>query len=347
MKNNLVIGSGANGIFITLNLLEKGENVELVTENKITDSVSYFYGLGITNNQILRIKNLDYLKYTKLNSIFDIIWFIFLYLFSFVEDKNYIINKSFEILKKYNIEPKKCNKSYLLYAHSFIDKIVNDEFTKYKNQLIIKENTKVDLSTLDNIKNKYKTIYVCVGGGKHHDYTKPIYGFKMLVKSKTYPDCLYNDSGILISKQTFKKNNNMNIPEGDYLNIEGGSIILKDNTLYHSLQKNDYYGLNKKLETKEFWTKYGCEKIMYNYIGKRMISKDYYPFFYYNDNICYIEGGGYMGVIISPVISKYIVYNIKDPFFDFSINRIKRKICNYNILFMIILIILYVINKKY
>ena len=63
MKNNLVIGSGANGIFITLNLLEKGENVELVTENKITDSVSYFYGLGITNNQILRIKNLDYLKY--------------------------------------------------------------------------------------------------------------------------------------------------------------------------------------------------------------------------------------------------------------------------------------------
>jgi hypothetical protein len=119
MNQNLIIGGGAMGLFLALMLLENNEKVILITNNKLSDSVSYNYPLGINIGMNLNLKNY---KYYDLNN--NYLWFFKCLLFYLQHNKKKLYESSFKIMKKYDIEPMKCKNTYLLPSEFNINKII-------------------------------------------------------------------------------------------------------------------------------------------------------------------------------------------------------------------------------
>lgn len=335
MKQNLVIGSGAFGIFTTLELLSQNSKVLLITDNKLQDSISYNYTVHLSKTTLdLDFDLVNCVKYIKANNIYDWFYMIRGYILNNYENKEYIYNKCLTKLKKYNINVNEKDKITLLYGNKTIDYIINVIFPKYikSDQLKIIENTYVNLNNIKNTQNidNYENIYVCVGSKKKHKYTKPIYGFKMIIDSELKPNQLSKDDELLVSK--------ISINNKEFLNVEGGIIIDNNRQKYHNQYSNNYFNLKNKIKDSIIWTKYKCKNIENLFIGKRSVSIDGYPFYYKKNNIHYLEGGSFSGFMYAPLFVHCVVNNIKDPYIDFTINRIKTKIYYVNLIIFIFII---------
>ena len=204
-------------------------------------------------------------------------------------------------------------------------------FPKYiqSNQLKIIENTYINVNNIKNT-DKYNNIYVCVGSKKKHKYTKPIYGFKMIIDSELKPNQLSKDDELLVSK--------IIINNKEFLNVEGGIMIDNNRRKYHTENSNNYFNLKNKIKDSIIWTKYKCKNIENLFIGKRSVSIDGYPFYYKKNNIHYLEGGSFSGFMYAPLFTQCVVNNIEDPNIDFGICRIKNKLFYINIILIIIII---------
>ena len=327
MNQNLIIGGGAMGLFLALNLLENNEKVILITNNKLSDSVSYNYPLGINIGMNLNLKNY---KYYDLNN--NYFWFSKCLLFYLQHNKKKLYESSFKIMKKYDIEPMKCKNTYLLPSEFNINKIIkilleNKNFT-------LQEDTYFDLLKLNDIENKYKKIYVTVGPGIKNKYTKKVAGFRVDIESKLYPKCLMKENGLFIT--TIQKNNKY------YLTVHGGYYFNDDN-FYNKKLDLSFKNIENKLKESKFWNFYGCKKIVTSDIGQRSLSQDGLPFYHTKNNITFIEGGSFIGYILSPLYADYIINNNNPTNFNFHISRIEKKEKIFNLfikLFIILLILL-------
>jgi len=333
MTFNLVIGGGAFGLFTTLELLSQNNKVVLVTDNKLQDSVSYNYTVHLSRDNFnLNFDLFNYNNFIRTDKLYDWFYMVRGYILNKYENKEYIYNKSISILEKYNIDVNhNKDKITLLYGNITIDNIINNIFPKYikSGQLKIVEDTFVNVNNINNA-TKYDNINESERSKKKHKYTKPIYGFKMLIDSEIQPECLAKDEEILISKI---KINNRNL-----LNVEGGVIIDKKRKEYHAENSNNYFDLKTKIKNSALWDKYKCNNIEKVLIGKRSVSIDGYPFYYKRNNIQYLEGGSFSGFMYAPLFTRCVVNNIKDSHIDFSIRRITKKLFYVNISLIIFVI---------
>ena len=89
-------------------------------------------------------------------------------------------------------------------------------------------------------------------------------------------------------------------------------------------------------------------KIITSDIGQRSLSQDGFPLYHIKNNITFIEGGSFIGYILSPLYADYIINDNNPTNFNFHISRIekKEKIFNLFIKLFIILLILLLFFKK-
>jgi len=323
MRNIIVIGAGAMGIFITLELLHNGDKVTLVTDKSLNNSVSYKYAVGV-NTELALID-------PALMRIDDPLWFVRCIMMMEHKMKKKLYRKSIDMLQRYGINSIDCDGTEFLYAHKVLDKIIKEEFPRYSERLTIKENTRIKFNEIRDLSKEYDVVYVTIGSGKRHAYTKNILGFRVLIESETYPDCLNNEKGLMISS--------IEIDGKKYTHVVGG--VISGGKKYDQMQNLDFHDLDTKLVEMSFWEKYGCRKITSIETGRRAVSIDGLPFHYNRGNVTYIEGGSFMGFVLSPLYAFNIVNKIKEPGIDFSIERLNKKTMWFTLVILVLMMGLY------
>ena len=318
----LVIGAGAMGINICAELLKNDKKVVLMT--KSIKSVSADYGIGILDKKISILQlNLPFYSLKKINLIWFILFLINNYA-NYYKNKKMLFQRSFKLLKHYEIIPKKCKETYLLNGLECITKLLNIIQTNDNCKLI---NRTVDLNNIDNLSTKYEKVFICIGSHSRKSiYNQNIGGYKITLKAAILPKCLVYYKGLFITSR-----------DGN-LEVRGG-VLLGDS----KKDKIDNRLIEIKLKKMSLWTKFKCSKIIKTIKGARSTSIDLLPYYYSNKNVIHIKGGSLAGYILAPALANSLVNTILNRRntieFDFSINRLYYKTIR-SIIFVLVIILL-------
>jgi hypothetical protein len=354
-KSNLVIGGGIFGLNIALELVEKGEKVVLYTDT--FDSVSYNYPIGAHINKVetddLNLSIFKF-KYIKINWLIN-------YLLNYNHDeykkqKLYCLKYGEALFKRrYNLSiyNRISNGDYILDSKSIINFIMNKLRKSPLFSYKIKSINVYNQIEMNFLQLKFEKIYVAIGGKcNSHKYIHKIGGYKYIIESKKKINDIINrnlfflnDSDYFKKKQEEKHDvKNTIIVRGGYIfgNNEYNTEIYNEN---HKTNERMNEKINRFIKKNDFWNEFECQKMKQMWIGQRSVSVDNIPYYYWVDNICYIEGGSFVGFVTAPVLAHTLIHNTNCAI-NFHISRIQYntyifKIIGYSILFILIFILLY------
>jgi|SaaInlStandDraft_5_1057022.scaffolds.fasta_scaffold00718_10 hypothetical protein len=309
----LVIGTGAIGLNIANQLKKQNIDFDIIT--KSNNNESYKYPNAIVNNYNISKITISMIFFKKINFL----W-ILLAIFNipfYKKKKNFIINKSLEILKKYNF--KNCNNNNIYFNNKII---FNDLLNNVKDKIIYKTVTNNDII---NYSILYDKVFVCVGHNyNQNNLIQNIGSFKFYCECKNKPNCLIIENGYFIEPH-----------DSNNITIKCGLVIGSNNENY------DHNYISNKLKNSYIWNKYKITKINNITMGLRSVSFDFIPYYNINKNIYYVTGGSFNGFIFAPYLAQQI---LKDDKY-FNICRLRKKIL---LLYLIIFIgVLFIFFKLY
>lgn len=301
----LVIGGGCMGINLCMELIKRGNKVDLITDS--FNSISYRYAVGLT-----KVRQLPKIIIT--NNI-DWGWLLLYRLIhnsnKYIDERNKLFKASLKGNKLLNENTKVCKDSYKINFKKFLDESVGMLKRSSKFNYVI---TKIN--NVDKMAKFYKHVYVCVGSNADLSvYNSLAGGIKAIIKSNKVPKC-------------------MNIEDGFITLSENGKLIVLGGLIFGD--KVDNKKLVKILKDLPLWDKYGCKKILQIDQDYRSLSLDTLPFYFTEGNVTHIRGDSFAGCSIAPAVVKSIL----DGEDRLHRNRFKYKfICRILMVLAIIVIV--------